>query len=451
MSGTNFIEATVSQNCQLNGCDLTNCLLFESKKAFLISGGKEHVITKPIIGLLWSLETPGLTATKLNRSLRTNDAIPMKYNYLPIDIDTNQLDEEVKNNLKEMKKIRDPSALSIPARLLERSKTAPSVNPQIFKLQNHAKNLLNHVDCLLLPGGSDIQPEMYGKKKKTSDRHVLESDYRRTILEFALLDEARIKGIPCMGICRGSQMGNIFYGGDLQQHVPGQTFRIQTYQAEPAKKSTGQGIIRGAMKRRAVKGVTMHHQANRRVGKELEAVIVHREKKIIKVNGKKVVRTMRIPKALENKRGAPLILMQFHPEFKGDTGNWEGKFIDYQLSEANKGFFQGFIEAANAYRKKKEVLEEIKTFQLNRFVLAKQKIEQGGELKDLKKFGAVRGIVQDETVEKVRKVFSSLDVPRSRESAQVPKSPDYEANNWDIDWENSDLQSLQQKKKLKQD
>lgn len=411
MIGTNFIEASVSKASKLRHCDLTNCLLFETKEAFRITGGKEHKITKPIVGIMWSLETPGLTATKLNRSLKSNDSIPLKYNYHPEGIKTDKLDREVNRRLSQIKKNPKPDALSIPAHLLELSKKEPEKNPQIAKLQAQAKNLLKHVDSLLLPGGADIQPEFYGQRKTTTDRHSLDPDYRRTILEFALLDEARTKGTPCMGICRGSQMGNIFYGGDLKQHVPGQTFSIQTYQAEPMNKSLGQGMLRGAMKGKPIKGVTMHHQANAKVGEDLEAVIVHKEKVVKQVGGKKVVETAFIPKALENKRGAPLILIQFHPEFKGDRGNWEGAFIDYKLSEANKDFFTGFIGAAKTYRKKKDVLDEIKNLQLNNFVALQKKENQRRELEELRKAGAVKGLTEDEDGgKKIRMVSSNLSI-----------------------------------------
>jgi putative glutamine amidotransferase len=37
--------------------------------------------------------------------------------------------------------------------------------------------------------------------------------------EFALLREARRVDLPVLGICRGAQLANIFFGGTLNQHV----------------------------------------------------------------------------------------------------------------------------------------------------------------------------------------------------------------------------------------
>lgn len=72
-------------------------------------------------------------------------------------------------------------------------------------------------DALLLPGGGDIHPKYYG-------REILgarEIDEARDAAEFALVEDFLARGRPIIGICRGLQLVNVFFGGTLRQHIAG--------------------------------------------------------------------------------------------------------------------------------------------------------------------------------------------------------------------------------------
>lgn len=71
-------------------------------------------------------------------------------------------------------------------------------------------------DALLLPGGGDLDPARYGQENRGS----LDIDPERDALEFALVQQALEKGLPILGICRGSQLLNVFFGGTLHQDIP---------------------------------------------------------------------------------------------------------------------------------------------------------------------------------------------------------------------------------------
>lgn len=71
-------------------------------------------------------------------------------------------------------------------------------------------------DLLLLPGGGDISPGLYNQKKHGSRN----PDYELDLLQFQLLQLAILKRKPVLGICKGMQMINVFFGGDLCQHLP---------------------------------------------------------------------------------------------------------------------------------------------------------------------------------------------------------------------------------------
>ncbi len=84
--------------------------------------------------------------------------------------------------------------------------------------------LLARADGLLLTGGADIQPCLYGEARLAGanlDKPVPDRDQ----LEWDLLVEARAHRTPVFGICRGHQMVNVFLGGSLFQDVELQTGR----------------------------------------------------------------------------------------------------------------------------------------------------------------------------------------------------------------------------------
>ncbi len=81
---------------------------------------------------------------------------------------------------------------------------------------------LDSLDGLVFSGGSDLDPELYGKEAHPeTDGWVRERDD----FELGLMQAALARDVPLLAICRGSQVLNIALGGDLEQHVPD---RVQT-------------------------------------------------------------------------------------------------------------------------------------------------------------------------------------------------------------------------------
>lgn len=65
---------------------------------------------------------------------------------------------------------------------------------------------------LLLTGGGDVDPKLYGGDADSA----LEVDAERDAFEIALIHEARQRGLPILGVCRGIQILNVALGGTLQ-------------------------------------------------------------------------------------------------------------------------------------------------------------------------------------------------------------------------------------------
>jgi putative glutamine amidotransferase len=76
--------------------------------------------------------------------------------------------------------------------------------------------LLDAVDGLLVTGGSDLAPDLYGE---ADGGHLGSVMRERDLFELALVIEAQRRRLPTLGICRGHQVINVALGGSLYQDL----------------------------------------------------------------------------------------------------------------------------------------------------------------------------------------------------------------------------------------
>ena len=90
----------------------------------------------------------------------------------------------------------------------------PVILPVISPEQADA--IVARLDALVLQGGEDVTPALYGGAEQPEFEH---SELRDSV-EIALIRAARARKIPVLAICRGIQILNVATGGTLVQDLP---------------------------------------------------------------------------------------------------------------------------------------------------------------------------------------------------------------------------------------
>lgn len=195
----------------------------------------------------------------------------------------------------------------------------PTLLPPQPVSQGVVEVLVSRLDGLLIPGGWDVDPALYGQEPHPStDQPRPERD----AWEQALILEAIRQDVPLLCICRGEQLLNVTLGGTLHQHLPDVVghgdhqlggFRYNRIPVELRPDSQLAQLIGSDVQMVPV----AHHQAVDKLGEGLVASAW---------TGEHVVEAIEYPEATFT------MGIQWHPE---------------ELSE-DYGLFQGFVEAARA-------------------------------------------------------------------------------------------------------
>jgi putative glutamine amidotransferase len=99
-------------------------------------------------------------------------------------------------------------------RALAAAGAAPVLIPPLDEAS--LRRLYARLDGLLLPGGEDVAPALYGEQPLTQN---LEVDNLRDQLELTLARWSISDDRPVLGICRGQQLLNVAMGGSLYQDL----------------------------------------------------------------------------------------------------------------------------------------------------------------------------------------------------------------------------------------
>jgi len=207
--------------------------------------------------------------------------------------------------------------------------------PWMIPLLEHEEDLrpiYDRLDGILIPGGADVDPTMYGEARHPGCEV---SDTPRDRVELQLIRWALEDGKPVLGICRGVQLINLAAGGTLYQDLAAQLEGSVKHDYFP-----GQGFARDALTHDVIvedgsrlAGIfgagrlrvnSMHHQAIKGLGEGLVVTARSADDGVIE--------------AVEIPSHAFMVGVQWHPEALSVT------------DEVTRRLFDEFIAAARSYR-----------------------------------------------------------------------------------------------------
>ncbi len=143
----------------------------------------------------------------------------------------------------------------------------PPVRPEDVLL------LLDRLDGILLSGGADVDPVLYGQAPHAKLGRV---NRRRDDFELALTREALRRDAPILAICRGQQVLNVATGGTLIQDIPSLVEGAMEHGARGARCRRSHQVavtsrLRQILGADTVSVNSLHHQAVDRIGRGLVA------------------------------------------------------------------------------------------------------------------------------------------------------------------------------------
>lgn len=106
------------------------------------------------------------------------------------------------------------------------------------------QELARRFDGLLLSGGGDLEASLFGQARHP---RAGDPDLARDHAELALLEAFCTLEKPALGICRGVQVLNVFFGGNLIQHLDGHDgapHPVRTAPRQPVPRLVRRGVFR---------------------------------------------------------------------------------------------------------------------------------------------------------------------------------------------------------------
>jgi putative glutamine amidotransferase len=141
---------------------------------------------------------------------------------------------------------------------------------EIVRLTPENSGDLKKCQGVVLTGGEDVHPRLYKKPEYFEYCNKDDVNEARDAFEWTVLEYIEANGIPLLGICRGLQLGNVFFGGTLipdiptwgkynHSHLPDGSDRYHSVQVDPTSwlhgiVGIGEGIVN-----------SFHHQSVDRV------------------------------------------------------------------------------------------------------------------------------------------------------------------------------------------
>ena len=127
-----------------------------------------------------------------------------------------------------------------------------------------SEELFDVVDGVLLPGGADVDPSLYGEEPHPR------LEYCCPVLDafhIAAVRGAVARNMPVLGICRGEQILNVAFGGTLHQDLPSLPLNLVCHSQKADRRiathtiTADEGSVIGGLFGKRFRGNSFHHQA----------------------------------------------------------------------------------------------------------------------------------------------------------------------------------------------
>lgn len=178
-----------------------------------------------------------------------------------------------------------------------------------------AAERLEGMHALLIPGGLDINPKLYGQEPDESV--TLTDSPQQDQFEIEMIEAAIEKDLPILLICRGFQLFNVLRGGTMIQDLPKDSIHrddVHPVSLDPESK------LAKVMGETEFEVSSYHHQALDKIGTGLRTIATGPSE---------------IPEALEDE-SANVIAVQWHPEDTADKDPKQAAIFDWLIENARK-------------------------------------------------------------------------------------------------------------------
>lgn len=165
-----------------------------------------------------------------------------------------------------------------------------------YDSEPYIEELSHMLSGLLLTGGGDVDPSLYGQHKTLSR----EINLQRDNFEIKLIKRMYSMGKPILAICRGMQVLNVAFGGTLIQHIEGH-FQKEEKDVPSHKIFIRENtLLHKIVKRKDIQVNSFHHQAI----KEIAPIFI-----VSAVSEDGII------EAVEHVKHPFIVGVQFHPEY----------------------------------------------------------------------------------------------------------------------------------------
>ena len=144
--------------------------------------------------------------------------------------------------------------------LLLRLRTLPLMIPVVEGVPAALSQYMERMSGLLLVEGEDIHPSRY-RAQEANFTHLEKTHPLKDEIEIRLLRHAMRRGLPVLGICRGSQLLNVVNGGTLYGDV--QKEIQERIELGPEKGATKKEAARQTISVKHIEHVAEHYDAHR--------------------------------------------------------------------------------------------------------------------------------------------------------------------------------------------